>query len=118
MNWAFEDQYKAAEHFSDWRQNPCGNISKPTTGKRSFLDAETGSDRRKNHMPPEAMRIFTSMNDIFGMGTSFGSAPKLFAGAGKIWPPPFAKGSANLGKTMDFVNSLSNIPTSSDCKKK
>lgn len=106
MAWTFEDRCTAAKHLLDWQNNPCGNISK------------TSSGCPKNHMPPEAARIFDTMNDVFEIGTSFGSSPKLFAKAGKTWPPPFAKRSGDLGKALDFVNGLSNVPGSSDCAKK
>lgn len=113
MAWSFEDRCTATQHFSDWQKNPCGNITQPQPSGGSKVSYCEGS-----HLPAEAARIFDTMNDIFEMGSSFASAPKLFAGAGKKWPPPFAKGSGNLGDTLDFINGLSNLPFDAQCASK
>lgn len=51
----------------------------------------------------------TDAEDIFNkfqFAASFAFAPKLFTGAARSWPPPFAQGEGILQDALDFIKDL------------
>lgn len=58
------------------------------------------------YTPPVAEKIFNT----FQFAAGFASAPKLFEGAAKAWPPPFAQGSGSLDDALDYIKGLGGKP--------
>lgn len=106
MAWTFSDPNAALAHYSDWLQHPAGGDAKPDEAKEQpstgLMDTICGN----KYTPPAAEKIFNT----FQFAAGFASAPKLFEGAAKAWPPPFAQGSGGLDDALDYIKGLGGKP--------
>jgi hypothetical protein len=107
MAWSFSDPDAALEHYSNWLQHPSLDVSQLEDGKgqssAGLMDTVCGN----KYTPANAESIFNG----FQFAADFASAPKLFAGAAKTWPPPFPKGKAELRDALDYIRELTNTTT-------
>jgi hypothetical protein len=105
--WSFSDPDAALEHYSNWLQQPSLDVSqvKDAKGQSSggLMDTVCGN----KYTPANAEFIFNG----FQFAADFASAPKLFAGAAKAWPPPFPKGKGELNDALDYIRELTNTTT-------
>jgi len=102
MAWTFSDPNAALKHYGDWLQHPAGSelqpsgdFENPSTG---LMDTICGN----KYATDESEKIFNS----FQLAANFASAPRLFAGAAKSWPPPFEQGKGSLDDARDYIKGL------------
>lgn len=113
MAWTFSDPNAALEHCGNWLQHPgdgdgqpSDDDEKPSTG---LMDTICGN----KYTPADAEKIFNT----FQLAANFASAPKLFAGAAKSWPPPFAQGEGSVDEALDYIKGLRKGKGDGDGKK-
>jgi hypothetical protein len=108
MAWTFTDPDEALKHYTEWLQNRSGGDSESTEGMEKsstgLMDAICGN----KYTTTEAEDIFNKIQ----FTADFASAPKLFIGSTRGWPPPFPRGGGNLQVALDFIRSLIITPKS------
>jgi hypothetical protein len=104
MAWTFSNQTEAMLHYQDWLQNPSGEGSPPVDAEVKEPPAADLMDKicGNRYMSTDADDIF----DKFQFAASFAFAPRLFTGATRSWPPPFAQNEGNLQNALDYIKDL------------